>query len=238
MSGQMDLMEGAENTDSPSFAAVKDWQIDATSQHVAMRLSVEGASEVSIAAGEHGFLLVPEQARQIIRDLSAAVLAMDVKMLAGRQDAKDSNVNLREEVDSDRYDETVFASLPGQPTCEAQVSPMTRPADTYLRFLQLTGELPGERSSLLPLDPLEERILTLVACTAQDNVRLSVRDLMAQSGLGSPATLHGRLKSMRRKGWVRLADTDNSRRKQIELTEAAWRYFDRLSACVMTALDR
>ncbi|WP_165190175.1 hypothetical protein [Paraburkholderia dioscoreae] len=106
----MNLMEGAENTDSLSFATVKDWQIDATSQHVAMRLSVEGASEVSIAAGEHGFLLAPEQARQIIRDLSAAVLAMDVKMLAGREDANDSNANLREEADSDRYDETVFAS--------------------------------------------------------------------------------------------------------------------------------
>lgn len=206
-------MEGAENTDSPSFAVVKDWQIDATSQHVAMRLSMERASEVSIAAGEHYFRLAPEQARQIIRDLSVAVLAMDVKMLAGRDDAKDSNVNLGEEADSDRYDEAVFVSLPGQPTCKAQVSPMPRPADTYLRFLQLTGALHGERSSLLPLDPLEQRILTLVACTAQDNEWLSVRDLMAQSEIGSPATLHGRLKSMRRKGWVRLANTDNSRRQ-------------------------
>lgn len=76
---------------------------------------------------------------------------------------------------------------------------MTCPADTYLRFLQLTEALSGERPSLLPHDPLEERILMLVARTAQDDGRLSVRDPMTQSELGSPAALHGRLKSMRKK---------------------------------------
>ncbi|VVD31136.1 conserved protein of unknown function (plasmid) [Paraburkholderia dioscoreae] len=75
---------------------------------------------------------------------------------------------------------------------------MTRPADSYLRFLQLTEALRG-LPMLAALDPLEECILTQVACTAQDNARLSVRDLMVQSERGSPATLHGRLKSMRRK---------------------------------------
>ncbi len=50
---------------------------------------------------------------------------------------------------------------------------MTRPADIYLRFLQLAEALPGQRSSPLPLDPLEARILELVARTEQVNERLS-----------------------------------------------------------------
>ncbi|NHH82143.1 hypothetical protein DRA46_04267 [Burkholderia gladioli] len=64
---------------------------------------------------------------------------------------------------------------------------------------------------------------------AQANERLSVREMMARSELGSPATLHTRLKSMREKGWLTLGDTDDTRRKQIELTPAALKHFDKLA---------
>jgi len=109
-----------------------------------------------------------------------------------------------------------------------------RPADIYLRFLQLAEALRG-MPSLPSLDPLEERILALVARANQERQRLSVRDMMAQQTLGSPATLHGRLKSMREKGWIMLADTEDSRRKQIELTQAALLHFDKLSKCLLQA---
>lgn len=104
---------------------------------------------------------------------------------------------------------------------------MTRPADIYLRFLQLTEALRG-LPSLPSLDPLEERILEFVARATQTNARLSVRDMMACSELGSPATLHARITSMREKGWLMLSDTEDARRKQIELTPAALRHFDKL----------
>lgn len=109
-----------------------------------------------------------------------------------------------------------------------------RPADIYLRFLQLADAL-RELPSLPSLDPLEERILTLVARAGQERRRLSVRDMMAQQALGSPATLHNRLKSMREKGWIMLADTEDSRRKQITLTQAALLHFDKLSKCLLQA---
>ncbi len=111
-----------------------------------------------------------------------------------------------------------------------------RPADIYLRFLQLAEALRG-LPSLPSLDPLEERILTLVARANQERQRLSVRDMMAQQALGSPATLHNRLKSMREKGWIMLADTEDSRRKQIELTQAALLHFDKLSKCLVQAAN-
>lgn len=110
----------------------------------------------------------------------------------------------------------------------------TRPADIYLRFLQLAEALRG-LPTLPSLDPLEERILALVARAGQAKERLSVRDVMSKDELGSPAMLHSRLKSMRKKGWIMLTDTEDARRKQIELTQAALLHFDRLSKCLVQA---
>jgi len=110
----------------------------------------------------------------------------------------------------------------------------TRPADIYLRFLRLADALRG-LPSLPGLDPLEERILNMVARARLEASRLSVRDMMAMDSLGSPATIHGRLKSMRKKGWIALADTTDTRRKQVELTPAALRHFDDLSRCLVQA---
>ncbi len=114
------------------------------------------------------------------------------------------------------------------------MSRKTRPADIYIRFLQLAEAIKG-LPALPPLDPLEERILALVARAAQEARRLSVRDMMAIDALGSPATIHGRLKSMRQKGWLTLADTEDARRKQVSLTPAALKHFDKLSKCMIRA---
>lgn len=110
----------------------------------------------------------------------------------------------------------------------------SRPADIYLRFLQLAEALRG-LPSLPSLDPLEERILAIIAKAGQVEERLSVRDMMGKVELGAPATIHTRLKSMREKGWIMLADTEDTRRKQIELTQAALLHFDKLSKCLLQA---
>ena len=107
-------------------------------------------------------------------------------------------------------------------------------AEIYLRFLQLTEAIRG-LPALPPLDPLEERILSWVARAQRQGERLSVRDMMAKEEFGAPATIHSRLKSMRQKGWIMLADTEDARRKQVELTDAALRHFARLSQCLVKA---
>jgi hypothetical protein len=109
-----------------------------------------------------------------------------------------------------------------------------RPADIYLRFLQLAEAVRG-LPSLPALDPLEERILAIVARASQDDQRLSVRDLMGKKELGAPATVHSRLTSMREKGWLTLTDTEDTRRKQVELTQDALKHFDKLSKCMLKA---
>jgi hypothetical protein len=110
----------------------------------------------------------------------------------------------------------------------------SRSADVYLRFLQLSEAIRG-LPALPPLDPLEERILAWIARAAQQGDRLSVRDMMGQEEFGAPATIHSRLKSMRTKGWITLADTEDARRKQIELTRGALDHFARLSQCMVKA---
>ncbi len=117
------------------------------------------------------------------------------------------------------------------------MSKRSRPADIYLRFIQLTEAIRG-MPSLPPLEPLEERILQLIAYARQNQERLSVKDLMGKRELGSPAMLHGRLKSMRAKGWILLADTEDARRKQLELTQAALLHFDKLSKCLVQAVKK
>lgn len=107
-------------------------------------------------------------------------------------------------------------------------------ADVYLRFLQLTEAIRG-LPALPPLDPLEERILGWIAGPGRSEDRLSVRDMMARDEFGAPATIHARLKSLREKGWIRLADTEDGRRKQIELTRDALRHFARLSRALVQA---
>ncbi len=92
--------------------------------------------------------------------------------------------------------------------------------------------------TLPALEPLEARILELVAYAHQTQERLSVKDLMGRSDLGSPAMLHGRLKSMREKGWILLAETEDARRKQLELTQAALLHFDKLSRCMVLAVKK
>ncbi|HZY15009.1 MAG TPA: winged helix-turn-helix domain-containing protein [Ramlibacter sp.] len=110
----------------------------------------------------------------------------------------------------------------------------SRSADVYVRFLQLSEAIRG-LPSLPPLDPLEERILSWVARAGQSGDRLSVRDMLGHDELGAPATIHSRLKSMRSKGWIELADTEDTRRKQVQLTRAAVQHFARLSRCMVRA---
>jgi hypothetical protein len=111
---------------------------------------------------------------------------------------------------------------------------MKRPADIYLRFLQLTEALRG-LPTLPALDPLEEKMLEFVARATQNRDRLSVKDMMGHNELGSPATLHGRISSMCEKGWIMLNDTEDARRKQIELTPAALKHFDKLAEALAKA---
>jgi len=107
--------------------------------------------------------------------------------------------------------------------------------DAYMQFMSLRLSL-RDRSGLPSLDPLEERLLEMVALASKPGERLSVTDVITTSELGSPTTLHSRLKSLRGKGLVELAYTDEASRRKLLLTSAGMSYLDALDKCMVAAV--
>lgn len=108
-------------------------------------------------------------------------------------------------------------------------------ANAYLTFLTLKDNL-SAKTRLELLDPLEERIFCAVALASHLSTRLSVTDLLARHDLASPSTIQVRIEMMRRKGWIMLAETEDSRRKQVELTPVALLYLDKIGNILVQAL--
>jgi len=108
-------------------------------------------------------------------------------------------------------------------------------ADAYMQFMSLRLSL-RDRAGLPSLDPLEERLLEMVALASVPGERLSVTEVITTSELGSPTTLHGRLTSLRTKGLVQLAYNDDASRRQLQLTTAGMSYLDVLAKCMVAAV--
>lgn len=105
----------------------------------------------------------------------------------------------------------------------------------YLRFIQLVKAL--ESVQVLPaLEPIEHKLLEIIAIATIKQQRLSVKDLMGDSEVASPATIHKHIHAMVDKGWIYLAPTKDARRKQLMLTEATMRHFDKLSVAMTKAI--
>jgi hypothetical protein len=103
--------------------------------------------------------------------------------------------------------------------------------ETYLRFLELTKLL--EKTTTLPLlEPVEKRMLEIVALANIKNKRLSVKDMMSMSDISSPATMHKNIHSMIEKGWILLEETEDARRWQLQLTKETLKYFDKLGLSI------
>ena len=109
-------------------------------------------------------------------------------------------------------------------------------SNAYLDFLCLRRSL-REATSLPALDPLEERLVEMIALASEPGQRFSVSELINIQELGSPTTLHTRLTSLRAKGWIQLAYTEDARRRQLQLTADGLSYMDKLAKCMMKALQ-
>ena len=101
------------------------------------------------------------------------------------------------------------------------------PSEMYLRFIHIVKTI--ESAQALPLlEPIEQKILEIVSLKNRNEERLSVKDLMSYSELASPATMHKHIHSMKDKGWIFLAPTEDTRRKQLMMTTAAIKHYDKL----------
>lgn len=103
--------------------------------------------------------------------------------------------------------------------------------EIYLRFLELTKLL--EKTTTLPLlEPVEKRMLEIVALANIKNKRLSVKDMMSMSDISSPATMHKNIHALVDKGWIFLEETEDARRWQLQLTKETLKYFDKLGLSI------
>ena len=109
--------------------------------------------------------------------------------------------------------------------------------EIYFRFLNLVRsveELPG----FPKLDATDNQLLNEVAATWKQGERLLVSDAIAMREIGSPATLHARLKQLRDKNMVTYVIETDGRKKYIEPTETALRYFSQISNCMIQATGK
>ncbi len=106
--------------------------------------------------------------------------------------------------------------------------------EIYFRFLNLVRSI-EELPSFPKLDATENQLLNEVATRWMNGERLLVSDAIAMREIGSPATLHARLKQLRDKNMVTYVVESDGRKKYIEPTPVALKYFSDISNCMLQA---
>ncbi len=105
----------------------------------------------------------------------------------------------------------------------------------YLKFINLAQTL-REKSSFTDLDPVEERLLNYFASTWHEGKLTTVIEAMNASAEISPSTVHRRLKTLRKKGYIALdIDEIDTRIKYIVQTELSKEYFAQLGEFLVAA---
>jgi len=108
---------------------------------------------------------------------------------------------------------------------------------SYLKLLNLLEAVKG-LPSFPALDAVEERLLNTFASLWQVGAPVTVLQAMEMLENISPATVHRRLKTLRKKGFIALEmdETDN-RVKFIVSTPLTRRYFAKLEDCLAKAKE-
>ena len=103
---------------------------------------------------------------------------------------------------------------------------------TYLRFLNLVQAI-REIPTFPAMDPVEERLLTMLGVKWHEAQQVSVLEAMGLSTEISATTAHRRLKTLRQKGMIELdVDKIDSRVKYVVPTDLARKYFFALGQAI------
>ena len=111
---------------------------------------------------------------------------------------------------------------------------MEKPQEAYLRYLTLLHELEKLPSHSL-LDLGERQLLNAIAVRVRRGEKLMIGDITLMREIASPATIHSRLKSLRTKKMIRFVLGDDDRRKYVEPSEQAYKYFDKVGQLILKA---
>jgi hypothetical protein len=109
-------------------------------------------------------------------------------------------------------------------------------SSAYARFLNALDSLDRIGPSK-KLDVVEEHILNYIYLASVKGERLVVGDVILLEQFGSQATLHGRLKNLVGKGYIKLiGDKGDGRRKSVHITSKAEKHYQQLSECLSKAI--
>jgi predicted transcriptional regulator len=116
------------------------------------------------------------------------------------------------------------------------VSKIHDQSTTYVRFLSLVQAI-RDMPSFPKLDPLEDRLIGQLASQWHQGAKITVLEAMQMSSDVSQATVHRRLKTLRKKGMLKLLEheTDN-RIRYVVPTELTTKYFAKMGQCLDMAL--
>jgi DNA-binding MarR family transcriptional regulator len=108
---------------------------------------------------------------------------------------------------------------------------------SYLKFLNLLEAVKG-LPTFPAIDAVEERLLNTFAVLWQAGAPVSVLQAMEMLDKTSPATVHRRLKTLRKKGFIALEmDKTDNRVKFIVSTPLTNQYFAKLEDCLAKAQE-
>ena len=116
------------------------------------------------------------------------------------------------------------------------MSTIKNQAGHYAKFLSLVQAIKG-LPAFPELDPLEERLLNQLASQWHQGAKVTVLEAMQMSNDVSPATVHRRLKTLRKKGMLNLTEhASDNRIRYIVPSDLATKYFAKMGQCLDMAL--
>jgi len=100
---------------------------------------------------------------------------------------------------------------------------------SYIRFLNTVNAMDATRAGK-KLDAIEEQLLDKIMLSFSQDTEVLVGDLLILSQIGSQATLHGRVKNLATKGYIKLAvDSVDNRKKKVIPTKLTLKHYEKLS---------
>ena len=113
----------------------------------------------------------------------------------------------------------------------------TNLSEIYFQYIESLSTL-KHSNQYQTLDSMELELLNEIAITWKHGKPLLVNEAISLNEIGSRATLHARIKNLRKKGYVDFHTDIDGRKKIIKPTTIAINYFSSIANLLATAVEK
>ena len=117
------------------------------------------------------------------------------------------------------------------------MSENTNLSEIYFQYIESLSTL-KHSNQYQTLDSMELELLNEIAITWKHGKPLLVNEAISLNEIGSRATLHARIKNLRKKGYVDFQTDIDGRKKIIKPTTIAINYFSSIANLLATAVEK